>query len=72
MQIADRLTQFDFISLVAIISGQTQIWAGGTSTSAKDLLTHVTQEINKVEGVIGIESVDILKILKNNYTWLSE
>ena len=72
MQIADRLTQFDFISLVAIISGQTQIWAGGTSPSAKDLLTHVTQEINKVEGVIGIESVDILKILKNNYTWLSK
>ena len=72
MEIADRLCKYDYISLVAIISGQTHIWVGGTSRSSNDLLNYVTQEINKTEGVFGIESIDILKIWKNTYTWLVE
>jgi len=69
--VADFISQFPQVHYVGLISGQTQIMAGIRASSDEALSDFVTRVAGKIEGVLSIETLTFLKVLKNNYTWLN-
>ena len=71
-QVAETISKYDYVDTVALISGPTQVWAGIQAPSVKHLLDYVKQDIREIDGVIRVDSMTFLHVLKNNYTWLAE
>jgi len=71
-QVAEAITQYSQVNYVGLVSGPNQLMVGIHAESAEELLSFVTQEISKIKGIISLESLTLLKVLKQKYTWLNE
>jgi DNA-binding Lrp family transcriptional regulator len=71
-QVAEAITQYAQVNYIGLVSGPNQLLVGMHAESTEDLLTFVTQEISKINGIISLESLTLLKVIKQKYTWLNE
>jgi len=70
--VADKIAEFPQIHYVGIISGPGQLLIGIHSPSIETISDFLTHELNKIDGVVKVESFSFMKILKQTFTWLSE
>jgi len=70
-EVAEYLSQSPQVHYVGIISGATQLLIGIYGLSPQIISDFVTSKLNKIDGVVKIESFSFLDIMKQNFTWLT-
>ena len=70
--VANKIARFPQIHYVGIITGSAQILISIYGFSNNVISEFFTSELNKIDGIINIESFSFLDILKQTFTWLSQ
>jgi Lrp/AsnC family transcriptional regulator, leucine-responsive regulatory protein len=71
-QIAEYCTKFPQIITISTITGPTNLLIVMRGSSYKEIADFLTGELSKINGIIKIESFEFIRILKTNFTWLSD
>jgi len=67
LEVAEKLTKFDEVVYIVVVSGRFDIWIEVFCSDHEDLLAFMTEKLAKVDGVRETESFMHLKIVKEIY-----
>jgi Lrp/AsnC family transcriptional regulator for asnA, asnC and gidA len=68
--VAEEMKKYPQVRYLGYISGPIQLLAGIHASSTENLSEFVTKELIKIKGIIGIETISFLKVLKQTFTWI--
>jgi DNA-binding Lrp family transcriptional regulator len=71
-QVAVSCAKFPQILTVLVTSGPTNLFITMYGRSNQQIADFISGELSKINGIIKIESFAFIKILKTNFTWISE
>ncbi|HXX59649.1 MAG TPA: Lrp/AsnC family transcriptional regulator [Dehalococcoidales bacterium] len=70
--VAEKIARFPQIHYVGIITGAAELLISIYGLSNNVISDFFTSELNKIDGIIHVESFCFLDILKQTFTWLSQ